>query len=55
LTPRERFDDYRWIVAAILEGNGAAAEKAARDHVGKIAAQVRDQSKKSRQQQGGGY
>jgi DNA-binding GntR family transcriptional regulator len=55
LTARERFDDYRRIVAAILEGNGAAAEKAARDHVGKIAALVRDQSKKSRPQQGGGY
>ncbi len=55
LTTRERFDDYRRIVTAILEGNGAAAEKAARDHVGKITALVRDQSKTSRPQQAGGY
>jgi DNA-binding GntR family transcriptional regulator len=55
LTTRERFDDYRRIVTAILKGNGAAAEKAARDHVGKIAALVRDQSKAVRPQKAGGY
>jgi DNA-binding GntR family transcriptional regulator len=54
LTTRERFDDYRRIVTAILKGNGAAAEKAARDHVGKIAALVRGQSKAVRPQKAGG-
>ncbi|MCO5163688.1 MAG: GntR family transcriptional regulator [Mesorhizobium sp.] len=47
LPQKQRFNDYRKIAKAILAGDGDAAEKAARDHVRRIAAGLTEVSDRS--------
>lgn len=48
LSAETRFQDYAAMAAAILKGDGGAAETAARSHIAKIAALVRERASSQR-------